>query len=210
MMEVVLEYVMKNYKTGEPIFLADIQLNNVSDESIRQNFKKLTDSGKLMRYDSGIYYLPKITRLKGGYCPSADIVARYKYIYRKGEVIGYYSGHTFANQIGISTQVPFKTEIVSNNFSAIVRDVKIGDETFTVRKARVPVTKENYKVLQFLDLLKDIDEYADEDENMVRNQLYEYIKRNEICREQIDRYLTYFPLKIYKSIYEMRLEYVFA
>lgn len=88
--------------------------------------------------------------------------------------------------------------------------MKIGDETFTVRKARVPVTKENYKVLQFLDLLKDIDEYADEDENMIRDQLYEYIKRNEICREQVDRYLTYFPLKIYKSIYEMRLEYVFA
>ena len=209
-MDAVYNYILEYYKAGEPIFLSDIQMSGVSDETIRQQLKRLADTGKLMRYEAGIYYLPKKTRLKSGYKPSADIVARYKYICRNGKVIGYYSGHTFANQIGVSTQVPFKAEIVSNNSTSIVRDVKVGNQIYTVRRARVPVTGKNYKVLQLLELLKDIDEYADENYESVQEQLFAYIRRNEISREQVDQYLEYFPMKIYKSIYEMRLEHVFA
>lgn len=46
------------------------------------------------------------------------MVARYKYVSRGGKVDGFYSGNTFANQLGISTQVPNKVEIVSNNMAA--------------------------------------------------------------------------------------------
>ena len=49
---------------------------------------------------------------------SADIVARYKYVDNGKSVNGYYSGNTFANQLGITTQVPRIIEIVSNNASA--------------------------------------------------------------------------------------------
>lgn len=209
-MDAVYNYILEYYKAGEPIFLSDIKMSEVSDETIRQQLKRLADAGKLMRYEAGIYYLPKKTRLKSGYKPSADVVARYKYICRNGEVIGYYSGHTFANQIGVSTQVPFKAEIVSNNFTSIVRDVKVGNQIYTVRRSRVPVTGKNYKVLQLLELLKDIDEYADEDNENVQEQLFAYIRKNRISREQVDQYLEYFPMKIYKSIYEIRLEHVFA
>ena len=209
-MDAVYNYILEYYKAGEPIFLSDIKMSDVSDETIRQQLKRLADAGKLMRYEAGIYYLPKKTRLKSGYKPSADVVARYKYICRNGKVIGYYSGHTFANQIGVSTQVPFKAEIVSNNFTSIVRDVKVGNQIYTVRRSRVPVTGKNYKVLQLLELLKDIDEYVDEDNENVQEQLFAYIRKNRISREQVDQYLEYFPMKIYKSIYEMRLEHVFA
>lgn len=209
-MDAVYNYILEYYKAGEPIFLSDIKMSEVSDGTIRQQLKRLADAGKLMRYEAGIYYLPKKTRLKSGYKPSADVVARYKYICRNGKVIGYYSGHTFANQIGVSTQVPFKAEIVSNNFTSIVRDVKVGNQIYTVRRSRVPVTGKNYKVLQLLELLKDIDEYADEDNENVQEQLFAYIRKNRISREQVDQYLEYFPMKIYKSIYEMRLEHVFA
>ncbi len=209
-MDTVFDYILEYYKAGEPIFLTDIQVGGVSDEAIRQQLKRLADAGKLMRYEAGIYYLPKKTRLKSVYKPSADVVARYKYICRNGKVIGYYSGHTFANQIGVSAQVPFKTEIVSNNFTSIVRDVKVGNQIYTVRKARVPVTEKNYKVLQLLELLKNIDEYADENKENVQENLTAYIRKNEISRDQVDQYLAHFPMKIYKSIYEMRLEHVFT
>ena len=56
---------------------------------------------------------------------NADTVARYKYVSRGGKVDGFYSGNTFANQLGISTQVPNKVEIVSNNMVAKVREVPI-------------------------------------------------------------------------------------
>ena len=64
--------------------------------------------------------MPKKSRLKTNVGVNADTVARYKYVSRGGKVDGFYSGNTFANQLGISTQVPNKVEIVSNNMAAKV------------------------------------------------------------------------------------------
>ena len=114
------EYLCSNYKPNEPIFVADVSLP-VSNVNLRQMFKILCDSGKIRRFDTGVYYIPKESRLKGGVPLGADTVARYKYISRNGRVDGYYSGYTFANQLGVTTQVPYMVEIVSNNASARVR-----------------------------------------------------------------------------------------
>lgn len=85
---------------NEPIFIADVS-PPVSDVNLRQMFKVLCDKGKIKRFDTGIYYLPKQSRLKGGVPLGADTVARYKYV--SGNVDGYYSGYTFANQLGDTT-----------------------------------------------------------------------------------------------------------
>ena len=74
------------------------------------------------------------------------MVARYRFISKGDNVDGFYAGNTFANQIGISTQVPYVIEIVSNNV-ATDGEVLIGNRRFVVRKPVVPATKENVHVL---------------------------------------------------------------
>lgn len=209
-MNEVMDYILNSYKEGEPIFIADIEIQGISDDNIKQQLKRLTDMEYLQRYEKGIYYRPRESRLKSGFCLSADMVARYKYISRQGKVMGYYSGYTFANQLGISNQVPAKVEIVSNESAPIVRDVTIGNQIFTVRRARIPVTTENCKTLQLLELLKDIEQYSDGTPEEVRHRLVQYINAAAIAKQDVDRYIEKFPIKIYKSIYEMRLEHVFA
>lgn len=206
----LLSYLEQNYEPGEPIFAVDIQIKGLTEENKRQQIKKLVDCGKILRFDKGIYYFSKKSRIKGGIGLSADIVAQYKYIERNGRRMGFYSGHTLANYMGISTQVPVKKEIVSNNTSAIVREITVGENSYVVRKPIVQVTANNVKVLQLLDLLKDLNVYADNEPELVRNQLITYIKNNEIQRSMVDKYIEAFPLKTYKFIYEMRLENVFA
>ena len=68
----------------------------------------------MKRYEKGIYYIPKETRLNSASAPNPETVAKCKYIARNGKTDGFYSGSTFANFIGISLQVPMKKEIVSN------------------------------------------------------------------------------------------------
>lgn len=203
------EYIKENYRPGEPIFLQDIKIDGMSHASIRQKIKKLTEAGEVLRYEQGVYYIPKITRLKGTAALAPDIVARYKYISRMGRIMGYYAGHTLANKMGISVQVPIKEEIISNNMAAIVREVSVGNRVYVVRRAPIEVNERNHIVLQLLELLKDIDEYSD-DEQDARQQVVDYIERFRITRDIVDQYIQYFPLKVYKSIYEMRLENVFA
>ena len=209
-MSEILNYLLNNYKPGEPIFIADIKIKDISGDNLKQQLKRLTDIGELQRFEKGIYYLPRESRLKKGFRLSGDIVARYKYVSRRGKIMGYYSGYTFANQLGISMQVPAKIEIVSNESAPVVRDINLGNQTFTVRKSRIQVDENNQKVLQLLELLKDVEEYSDATMDQTRERIVKYIKDSKITRKDIDRYIEEFPVKIYKSIYEMRLENVLA
>lgn len=202
-------YIQENYAPCEPIIASDIDIG-FSDNNRRQQFKNLTDSGKLRRYENGIYYIPQKSRLGIEIKPPAEIIARYKYISRNKKVIGYYSGYTFANKIGISSQVPFVQEIVSNDIGTAVKPISMGNCSFIIRKSRTEVTKDNVKILQFLDLLKDLDLYSELPKDMLKQRLVQYILQNEISKDAIDKYISLYPDKIYKSIYEMGIINVFT
>lgn len=40
-MEILYEYLLKNYKPNEPIFLADLQIEGMSRANLRQQIKNL-------------------------------------------------------------------------------------------------------------------------------------------------------------------------
>ena len=204
------EYLIENYKAAEPIFFSDIEIQGISRSAINQQFRKMCDEGKLTKYVNGVYYIPKESRLNGTVGINADMVAKYKYIARRGRVDGFYSGNTFANQIGISTQVPIKVEIVSNNIAAKVREISIGKRTFIVRKANIKVTEENVYILQMLGLLKNLEAYLDEDYDDAREKFQIYINSHGITREGIDLYIREYPISVFKNYYELRLDDVFA
>ena len=205
----LLEYLQKNYKVNEPIFVSDIDLP-VTDTNLRQMFKVLCDSGKIYRYDTGIYYMKGVSRLKGGVSLSASEVARYKYISRNNRIDGYYSGYTFANQLGLTAQVPYTIEIVSNQASARCREVSVKNQKIMLRKPRTEINKENYSVLQLLDLLKDLEQYVDDDMSAAAERIGGYIKEIGIKRTEIDKYIILFPDRVYKYIYKTRLYNAFA
>jgi hypothetical protein len=204
-----MEYLKNNYKTNEPIFVSDIELP-VTDVNLRQMFKVLCDKDEIRRYDTGIYYLPGRSRLKGGTGISASEVARYKYISRNRRVTGYYSGYTFANQLGLTTQVPFTIEIVSNQASAKYREVSVQNQKIILRRPRAEITKENASILQLLDLLKDLEQYVDGDMEQTAKIIFDYVKKLGITRSEVDQYIGLFPERIYRNIYEMRLYNAFA
>lgn len=202
-------YILNNYSPGEPIIASDIEIG-LSEVNRRKQFKILADSGKLKRFDNGVYYIPKKSKLGGEVCIPPDVVVEKKYVYRNNKILGYYSGYTFANQIGVSTQVPYIQEIVTNEMGNPIKKLSLGGRTFVIRKSRTQVTEENVKVLQFLDLLKDIEMYAELKGEEIKECLTNYICNNQITKEMVDIYLPLFPDKIYKSIYETGISNVFA
>jgi hypothetical protein len=58
------EFLKNNYKEAEPIFFSDIVIEGITKSAVNQQLKKLCDEGKLQKYENGIYYLPKKSRLK--------------------------------------------------------------------------------------------------------------------------------------------------
>lgn len=203
------EYLKSNYQPNEPIFVSDVDLP-ISDVNLRRMFKILCDEGRIKRFDKGVYYIPKQSRLKGGVPLGVDTVTKAKYISRNGKVEGYYSGYTFANQLGITTQVPYVIEIVSNSASTRFREVDMKGRKIILRKPKAVVTEDNFRVLQLLDLLSNITQYADEDIEDVSLRVKTYIKNVGINRDAIDQYIREYPERIYRNMYEMRLFDIFA
>lgn len=125
---------------------------------------------------------------------------------KKGKwyIFGYYSGYTLAFRMGINKRHSETIEIVSNNMTSN-KKYKSGDYTqFLIRKPRIRVDDNNYKILQLLDMLKDIDIIA-EDIKYAEIVLKDYIRENDIKRDIVDKYIEIYPIKIYKNLYKMRL-----
>ena len=143
------------------------------------------------------------------HCPVGLSLRR---VCKQGEIpfSGVCCGYVFANKIGLSTQMPFVQEIVSNEMGNPIKRLDYNGRTFIVRKSRCKINEENVYTLQFLELLKDIETYSELPKEETKNKLSEYIFSKSITKEKVDNYLSLFPDKIYKSIYEMGLSNVFA
>lgn len=59
LMNDVYSYIESNYQPNEPIFLSELSIPGMKAVSVRQQMKKLTESGQLKRFDTGIYYIPR-------------------------------------------------------------------------------------------------------------------------------------------------------
>lgn len=122
-------------------------------------------------------------------------VIRYKYLQDETGLCGYVSGLEFANQLGITTQVPMKKEIVTNKATKDYRETTLARSSIIIRKSRIRVTQDNYKALQLLDLLKDIDVLAEVTGEMLSKKLISYMKSTALTFDDIDLYLDYYPGK---------------
>lgn len=207
----LFDYIEANYRKNEPIFISDLSNCGLNMARIRNEVKRLVDAGKLKRFDTGIYYIPKKTIFDTDAVPSREVIIKKKYIQDNEEKFGYLSGLGLANQIGITTQVPVVYEIVSNKATKDYREVMVGNVKVILRKPKIVINKENYKVLQFLDLMKDIDIVSELNGKALKEKLLDYMAKAKITFEMVKQYVRYFPDKIFKNLYETGLvDYVSA
>lgn len=206
-METLYEYLLDNYKENEPIFLVDIQIDGMTRTNVRQQIKKLADTGKVKRFDNGIYFLPKKTIFKSGSQLAPEKVLECKYLRDKDKRCGYVSGLMFFNQMGLTTQIPMMYEVVSNKATNDYRETSLAKSRVIVRKPKVPVTEKNYKVLQFLDMLKDVDVYSEVTGKQLQDRLYRYMDDANLSISEMEPYFSYYPDKLYKNLVETRVIY---
>lgn len=205
LMNDVYSYIENNYKPNEPIFLSELNISGMKAVSVRQQMKKLTESGRLKRFDTGIYYIPKKSMFRSGSSLSVDEVIRRKYLVDGGNCCGYVGGILFANQLGLTTQVPGVYEIYTNKATTEYRETKLANLRVILRKPYCAIDEKNAAILQFLDLLKEIVDISEVDGEELTKRLIGYMKKKSIGFESMRPYLPYYPERIYKNMYEVGL-----
>lgn len=196
------DYLMENYGENTPIFVSELEIEGLNESTLRVQIKKMTDAGMLKRFDTGIYFIPKKTIFKSGSTISVMQVIEKKYLKNKDKVCGYLSGYMLVNMVGLTTQVPVVYEVASNNATTDYRKIMINKTRVIVRRPKVPVTNENVRILQFLDLIKDVDVYSEEEGNDLKKRMLEIMKKLDITFSALEPYLSFYPEKIYKNMYE--------
>lgn len=166
----VREYV-DSCKEREPIFVRNINVADINKNARDMEFHRLAKEGTIKRYKKGIYYKVKQTRFGELGIDKEELIIR-KYIRNNNDIIGYITGPTIWNNWGLTTQVPNKKWIVTN---VTKKNVHINDIRVKLIRPKIMVNSENYKLLQLLDVVNQMDYIQDiiwrEFPNILINQI---------------------------------------
>ncbi len=119
---------------------------------INVTLKRLADRGLIERFQKGVYYRAKQTAF-GKARPREELLEAQLLTCRGNEIIGYETGFSLMNKIGLTTLVPTKREIATNAYHK-----NVDDRFIIVRKPVVTVNAGNFRYLQFLDVIRDLPE----------------------------------------------------
>lgn len=127
---------------------------NTVKKAINVNMGRLEKQGLVKRVARGIYAKSVMTPF-GKYIESNEVLIC-KYLLKNGdEVIGYEAGASLLNKMGLVTQMPKRATITTNYYQRIITD----NLNVEIRKPVTMITKNNYRYLQFLDVIREMDGY---------------------------------------------------
>ena len=198
------DYLLETFGTNEPIMSNEIEFEDYSKPWIYKQLNALVASGKLMRFEKGVYYIPTETVFGKSLLNPRKVIEK-KYISDGKDTIGYYSGVTFQNQLRLSTQMANVIEIYTNNETSKNRDILVGSQRVLLRRARTKITGSNVAVLSFLELMNDTSpEFLDDERKEI---IQDFIKTNGITRKKITEYAPVFPDKVMRNLIESEVVY---
>ena len=184
-----------------PIFTNDIykyveeQIPGVRKDVLNEYVTRYAKNNpEFIRHQKGVYYKTVITPFGKAGISYAELIKR-TYLADGNEVFGYETGPSFMNKIGLTTQMPAHTYLATERTRVVVAGE---NDRLLLLKPITKVTKENYRYLQFLDLLNNRMKVRIEAENY-----------QEILRKYIDNYGLNFELLLcYARYYKNNKIYI--
>ena len=188
--DLIAEAMAEEYKV--PVHKAKL-VTNVT-------LKRLADKGLIERFQKGVYYRARQT-VFGTARPSEELIEAQLLTRRGDEIIGYETGFSFMNKIGLTTLVPAKREIATNAYRK-----KVDDKFIIVKKPVVTVNAGNFRYLQFLDVIRDFPEAHVDAENP-KALLNAFAERNELDTVKTLRYARqHYPQKTLLGLVDVLVE----
>ncbi len=122
--------------------------------------KRMADNGDIQRIQKGVYCHVKQT-VFGVVTPNIDEMMMKSLTIRNGARIGYESGASLLNRIGLTTLLPRSVEITTNQSSAQLPE---GCQ-IKLKKPPTEITDENWRYLQLIDAAVNVaDSHLDVDD----------------------------------------------
>ncbi|HWQ77153.1 MAG TPA: DUF6088 family protein [Syntrophomonas sp.] len=188
--DVIAEAMAEEYKV--PVHKAK-PITNVT-------LKRLADKGLIERFQKGVYYRARQT-VFGTARPSEELIEAQLLTRRGDEIIGYETGFSLMNKLGLTTQVPKRREIATNAYRK-----NIDDRFIIVRKPVITVNAGNFRYLQLLDVIRDLQEAPVDVENP-KGLLRNFAEKNNLDTVQALTYARqHYPQKTLLNLVDVLVE----
>lgn len=202
------EYLKDIYGNNEPILSSEIEYEDYSKSWIYKKLAELCQTGLLIRFEQGVYYIPNNTLLGPSRLNPMKVIEK-KYLSNSQDTFGYYSGFCFLNQLGLTNQVPNVIEIYTNSENSKNREVFVGNIRVVLRKSRNEIHRDNVAVQSFLELMNSVTvSYLNDIDR--KRKIKEYIRVNNIRKKDITKYARVFPDKAIRTLVESEIIYDIA
>lgn len=164
-----------------------------SSAAVITSISRLVAQKKLMRLSKGKFYIPK-KGVFGPRRPSEQEILK-SIIYKNGRLVGYETGMSLYNKLGFTTQVPRMITIACNGGRQEMQFKPI-----RIRKifTRIPIEEKNVKLMQYLDVLKDIKKIPETDINLSLKRIRRFIEQLSEREQQrlIDLSIRYYSPQV--------------
>ncbi len=209
----IYTYIIENYQASDPIVQTELYslFNNIKPATIRQTLIRLSDESKIIKSDKiqGVYFLTNPNRILDIHTLNFKKYIEQKYLKDpNGEVIGYETGFSIANQLGLTTQVTNVSYIYSNAVADKLREIRISNRRFVINSPRVKVTSKNYKLLQVLDIIGDFKKYSECSNEEAQKIFEKYLNNLELSKNEINELISSYPVKTQLDYYKMEVDHV--
>ncbi|MEX2484031.1 MAG: DUF6088 family protein [Brumimicrobium sp.] len=148
--------VINRLPKGYVFTYADIDSEERSKEAIIKALNRLAASGKISKLAKGKYYKPEQSVF--GELPPPQYQVVKDLLEDNGKAIGYLTGYSMFNNLGLTTQVSNTIQIGRNE---VRPTFKRGRYTISFVKQKNNITKNNIPLLQLLDSIRYVKKIPD-------------------------------------------------
>lgn len=153
------------------------QVNNIN--ALTKALNRMVQEGKIRKLSIGRFYKPRFTAF-GELKPEVYQVVK-DLLEQNDKIIGYLTGYSVYNQMGLSTQV---SSIIQIGVNEIKKNTKRGIYKIRFIKQPNKIIKENISMLRVLDAIRNIKEIPDTTIEQSCKILFNIIKKiNKSDRE---------------------------
>jgi len=130
---------------------ADLGIDKIEYQSAAKVLERMQAKNLIKKTTKGVFYKPKQT-VFGEIAPNYGDQLRL-YLFEKGKRIGYETGGSLYNKMGLTTQMAYQIKIASRSKRIFINR---GALKATAVKSYAEVTDDNFELLGLLDAIKDI------------------------------------------------------
>jgi hypothetical protein len=156
---------------GRVFTYVDFVSNPRQKEAVIKALNRMAAAGKLAKLSKGRYYKPEDSAF-GKLQPNQSEIVK-DLLEKDGQVIGYLTGYSIYNQLGLTTQVGNIIQIGRNDVRPAF---KRGRYAISFVKQKNVITKENIPLLQILDVIRSLKRIPDANPALAYKRLLTIIR----------------------------------